>query len=118
MSTKAVAYYRLAAADADEIELQKKAIREFAQLHEIEIIHEETDNGVSGLLFDRPGFTRLIKDWITNDERDFEFILMRDVSRLGRFDSETFDYFETLFLKHGRKMLFLNLYELPSKPTT
>lgn len=118
MPIKAVAYYRVAAESDADIELQKKAVLDFAQSRGIEIIHEEADNGVSGLTLNRPGFIKLMDDWIANDKKEFDLIVMRDISRLGRFeDSSILDNFETFLIKHGRRMLFLNGYELPSKTT-
>jgi DNA invertase Pin-like site-specific DNA recombinase len=55
---KAVAYYRHSAEDKQEnsVAIQREHAEKFAAKHNIEIIHEEADEGVSGLIANRPGF--------------------------------------------------------------
>ncbi|MCA9370557.1 MAG: recombinase family protein, partial [Candidatus Peregrinibacteria bacterium] len=55
----------------------------------IEIIHEEADEGKTGLLANRPGFVALFENWIENEAAPpFEYILVYDVSRWGRFQNQ------------------------------
>ncbi len=88
---KAVAYYRHSAEDKQEnsVPIQREHARKFAQQHGIEIIHEEADEGKTGLLANRPGFIALFQNWIENDDAPpFEYILVYDVSRWGRFQNQ------------------------------
>ena len=64
----AIAYYRHSAEDKQEnsVAIQRGHVEKFANKHHIEIIHEEVDEGVSGLLANRPGFERLFTNWIKN----------------------------------------------------
>jgi DNA invertase Pin-like site-specific DNA recombinase len=87
---KAIIYLRHSAEDKQEnsVPLQREFIHEFAKKHNIEIIHEEADEGVSGLTANRPGFQRLLNNWILNDDApDFDYVIFYDVSRLGRFEN-------------------------------
>lgn len=88
---RAVAYYRHSAEDKQEnsVPIQREHAQKFAQQHGIEIIHEEADEGKTGLLANRPGFIALFKNWIENDAAPpFEYILVYDVSRWGRFQNQ------------------------------
>lgn len=88
---KAVAYYRHSAEDKQEnsVPIQRAHARKFAEQHGIEIIHEEADEGKTGLLANRPGFIALFDNWIENDAApQFEYILVYDVSRWGRFQNQ------------------------------
>lgn len=85
---KAIAYYRHSAEDKQEnsVGIQRDHIMKFAEKHAIDIIHEEADEGVSGLTANRPAFQRLFNNWILNaDAPDFDYILVYDTSRWGRF---------------------------------
>lgn len=105
---KAVAYYRCASESAEAIDAQRTAVCDFAKEHGIEIVHEEVDNGVSGLSLQRPGFERLMKSWILNDAAGFNIVLMSDISRLGRFDDPSIiEAYEMQCNEHGRKTVFL-----------
>lgn len=89
---KAIAYYRHSAEDKQEnsIPIQREHVQKFAAQHNIEIIHEEMDEGKSGLLgFEaRPGFRRLFEEWIENpDASHFDYVLVYDESRWGRFQN-------------------------------
>src|SRR3989338_1221731 len=86
-----IASYRHAAKDKQEtsVPIQREHAQKFAQQHGIEIIHEEADEGKTGLLADRPGFIALFENWIENDAAPpFEYILVYSVSRWGRFQNQ------------------------------
>lgn len=88
---RAIAYYRHSAEDKQEnsVPIQREHARKFAQQHGIEIIHEEADEGKTGLLANRPGFIAIFDNWIENDSAPtFEYILVYDVSRWGRFQNQ------------------------------
>lgn len=108
---RAVAYYRHSAEDKQEnsVPIQREHAEKFAELHKLEIIHEEADQGVSGLTANRPGFQRLINDWITNpDSPKFDFILVYDVSRWGRFQNQNEPaHYQYLCEKRGIKVVYI-----------
>ena len=81
---KAIAYYRHSAEDKQEnsVPIQREHAEKFAREFGIEIIHEEADEGKTGLLASRPGFERLFNEWVLNDDApSFDYVLVYDVSR-------------------------------------
>lgn len=108
---EAVAYYRHSAEDKQEnsVPIQRGHAEKFAQEHNIDIVHEEADEGKSGLLATRPGFDRLFQDWILNPEApSFDLVLVYDVSRWGRFqDQDEAAYYEFLCKKQGKKVVYI-----------
>lgn len=109
---KAIAYYRHSAEDKQEnsVPIQREHARVFAEKHNIEIIHEEADEGKTGLLADRPGFTRIFQNWIFNTQAaPFDYVLVYDVSRWGRFqDQDEAAYYEFLCKKQGKKVVYVS----------
>jgi len=88
---RAIAYYRHSAEDKQEhsVPIQREHARTFAQKYGIEIIHEEADEGKTGLLATRPGFQKIFDHWVENDHAPpFEYVLVYDVSRWGRFQDQ------------------------------
>lgn len=108
----AIAYYRHSAEDKQEnsIKIQQGHVEEFAQKHKIDIIHQELDEGKSGLLAKRPGFERLFKDWIESPIAPFfNYVLVYDVSRWGRFQNpDQSGYYEYLCTKHGKEVIYVS----------
>lgn len=75
------------------IENQKLIIRQYAAGQNLVVDRWYEDDGVSGYLFDRPGFNQLIKDL----EKDIDTVLVKDFSRLGRHNAKILlllDYFK------------------------
>jgi DNA invertase Pin-like site-specific DNA recombinase len=108
---KAVAYYRHSAEDKQEnsIPIQREHAERFAKEHQLEIIHEEADEGKTGLLATRPGFERLFKDWVLNPAAAFDYILVYDVSRWGRFqDQDESAHYEFLCKQHGKRVVYVS----------
>lgn len=107
----AIAYYRHSAEDKQEnsVPIQREHTVLFAKKHNITIIHEEADEGKTGLLADRPGFNRLFQRWILNEKApSFEYVLVFDVSRWGRFqDQDEAAYYEFLCKKRGKKVVYV-----------
>jgi len=92
---KTVAYYRHSAEDKQEnsAAIQQQHTEKFANKHNIEIIHEEADEGETGLLDTRPAFQRLFTDWVENkDAPHFDYVFAYDVSRWGRFQNQNKDF--------------------------
>lgn len=109
---KAVAYYRHSAEDKQEnsIPIQRLLTRKFAAQHNLTIIHEEVDEGKSGLQADRDGFQNLLHNWVLNPHALlFEYVLVYDVSRWGRFqDQDEAGHYEFLCRQAGRKLIYVN----------
>lgn len=111
-SKKAIAYYRHSAEDKQEnsVAIQRTHVHRFANQHTLEIIHEEADEGISGLLAKRPGFERIFRDWVENpDAPSFEYILVYDVSRWGRFqDQDQAGHYVYLCKKHNKEVIYVS----------
>lgn len=109
---KAVAYYRHSAEDKQEnsVPIQREHALTFAYKYSIEIIHEEADEGKSGLSSQRKGFESLFSNWILNpDAPKFDYVLVYDVSRWGRFqDQDEAAYFEFRCKQHGKKVIYVS----------
>lgn len=108
---KAIAYYRHSAEDKQEysVAIQQEQAREFAKRKNIDIIHEETDEGKTGLIADRPGFQNILRNWVTNPKAPaYDYILVFDVSRWGRFqDTDESGYYEYLARKSGKMVIYV-----------
>lgn len=108
----AVAYYRHSAEDKQEnsVPIQRDHAIKFAGQYEIDIIHEEADEGKSGLIANRPGFDRLFNEWVLNETAPkFDYVLVYDVSRWGRFqDPDEAAYYEMLCKKRGIKVIYIS----------
>jgi DNA invertase Pin-like site-specific DNA recombinase len=108
---KAIAYYRHSAEDKQEnsVPIQREHAKKFAAQYQLEIIHEEADEGKTGLLASRPGFERLFNDWILNpDAPHFDYVLVYDVSRWGRFqDQDEAAYYEFRCKQRDKKVIYI-----------
>jgi DNA invertase Pin-like site-specific DNA recombinase len=78
-----------------------------AQLHDLSIIRTYRDEGESGLkLKNRAGLAQLLND-VSSDQADFEYILVYDVSRWGRFqDVDESAYYEFICKQAGIKVAY------------
>ncbi|GHU96030.1 hypothetical protein FACS1894156_6540 [Bacteroidia bacterium] len=116
---KAIAYYRHSAEDKQEnsVAIQREHTEKFAREYNIEIIHEEADEGETGLLDTRPAFKRLFVDWIENKEAPhFDYVFIFDVSRWGRFqDQNQGAYWEYMCKKNGKEAVYVSI-GFPSDP--
>jgi DNA invertase Pin-like site-specific DNA recombinase len=110
---KAVAYYRHSAQDRQEnsVEIQQDQVRQFAREHDVEIIREFADRGKSGLSTEgRDGFNEMIRDYIEGEKEAFDFVLVLDVSRWGRYqDTDLSAYYTGLCTKHGKQVVFTSI---------
>jgi len=110
---KAIAYYRHSAEDKQEnsVAIQRQHIQKFAVENNIEIIHEEADEGKSGLLANRPAFERLFADWIKNaNAPHFDYVFVYDVSRWGRFqDPEQAAHLTFECTIHGKEIVYVSI---------
>ena len=79
---KAVIYSRVST-DKQTVDNQLKVLREVAEKKGLEVVQEISDEGISGAKGrdEREGFNKLIKGSI---QKEWDIILVWDVSRLGR----------------------------------
>ena len=81
--------------NAESLENQIELIKEFTeQRSDLKITEIYTDYGETGVLFERPGFERMMKD-VRNGKIDC--IIVKDLSRFGRNFIETGNYIEKIF---------------------
>ena len=102
---RAFKYIRLSSADdnkqgeSDSVANQRKLIDDWFKNHpEIECVGEFVDDGVSGIIFDRPDFNKmmeLIQDGKAN------CVVTKDLSRLGRDRIETGRFLRRVFPAFG-----------------
>ena len=102
---RAVKYIRLSNADdnklgeSDSVANQRKLINEWLKNHpEIEDVGEFVDDGVSGIVFDRPDFNKMM-EFIQDGGADC--VITKDLSRLGRDRIETGRYLRRVFPAFG-----------------
>lgn len=86
---------------------QAEAIATYAGLHNLEIVRTYADVGCSGLRLDgRPHLQGLLND-IRTGRADFEFVLVYDVSRWGRFqDADESAHYEYICKVAGIQVLY------------
>ena len=66
------------------IENQKLIINQYASDHGMVIDRWYEDDGVSGYIFDRPGFRQMMADL----DKDIDTVYVKDFSRLGRHNAK------------------------------
>lgn len=88
-------------------ENQADKIREYAARRNIEIVRTYADEGKSGLnIGGRLSLQRLIKD-VQSGQADFQYILVYDVSRWGRFqDADESAYYEYICRNAGIQVVY------------
>jgi len=110
---KAVAYYRHSAQDKQEysVEIQQEHVRKFAADNGIEIIKEFADRGISGIAVkDRDAFNEMIQVYVEGGKEKFDFVLVFDVSRWGRFqDGDESAHYTWLCSSRGIKVIFSSM---------
>ena len=92
-------YVRLSAVDrkqkGDSIETQQAIISAFVEdNHDLELTEIYIDNGVSGQVFERPAFTRMLADM---ESGKIDCCVTKDLSRLGRNAIDAGYYIEKFF---------------------
>ncbi len=108
---RAVKYIRLSIADGKDGESnsiinQRRLIDEFLSKHtEIESVGEYVDDGVSGIVFDRPAFADMMA---VIREGTANCIISKDLSRLGRDRIETGRYLQRIFPAIGVRFIAIN----------
>jgi len=107
-SRRAIAYYRHSAQDRQKnsIEIQRDAVRKFADENDMEIIAEFEDAGKSGLNAEgRKGFQALLE---RVKQRDVSNVICNDASRWGRFQDiyKSADY-ERQCAEYGAEVVYV-----------
>ena len=110
---QAALYIRLSKEDMDKnksesasISNQREILKEYLKLHpDIEHVDTYVDDGYSGTDFDRPGWTRLMKD-IHNKE--INCVIVKDLARLGRNYAISGDLIDNQFARLGVRFIALN----------
>jgi DNA invertase Pin-like site-specific DNA recombinase len=91
---------------ADSLEVQEQILRAFAKEREIEIVYVFRDSASGTTVHDRPEFMEMVRR-ITH-RHNFEAVLVRDVSRFGRFlDPDESAYWSYLFELHGVNTVYV-----------
>lgn len=82
-------------AESESVANQRKLIERFVESQQdIEIISEKVDDGVSGIIFDRPAFAEMMAD-IKGGK--INCVIVKDFSRFGRNAMETGYFLERIF---------------------
>lgn len=105
----AAIYCRLSREDGDgessSISSQKEFLTEYAKKNNYAIYDTYVDDGFTGTDFNRPGFTRMIKDI---EAKKVNAVIVKDLSRLGRNYLKTGYYIEEYFPKNDVKFISVN----------
>ena len=108
MSSRAAEYVRMSTEHQQySTENQGDTIREYARRRGLEIVRTYADEGKSGLRIDgREALQRLIHD-VQSGNADFQYILVYDVSRWGRFqDADESAYYEYICRRAGIQVAY------------
>lgn len=110
-SYNACIYARLSRDDGDKLESdsiinQKALIRDFLSKHpEIHVVSEKTDDGYSGVNFNRPAFQEMMEDIRSGK---INCVVVKDLSRFGRNYIEAGNYIERVFPFLGVRFIAIN----------
>lgn len=85
------------------IENQKLIIKQYATEHGRVIDRWYEDDGVSGYIFDRPGFGQLMADL----DRDIDTVYVKDFSRLGRHNAKVLLLLDE-FQERGKHLIVID----------
>ena len=92
--------------ESNSISNQRDFIRKFAESHpEIEIVREYTDDGFSGVDFERPDFLKMMEDIKAGV---INCIIVKDLSRFGRNYIEVGKYLEEIFPVYGVRFIAIS----------
>lgn len=109
---RGVAYYRHSARDRQEnsVAIQQELVQKWAKDNGVDIVHEFSDRGKSGLTAEgRDGFNDMMDNWVKL-RKDFDFVLCLDVSRWGRFqDIDLSATYSAECKKHGKQVIYTTL---------
>jgi len=108
---KAAKYIRLSYTDdksseSDSVVNQRKLLDSFIESQsDIEAVCEYVDDGISGIIFDRPAFKQMMVDI---ESEKINCVIVKDLSRFGREYIETGRYLRRIFPAYGVRFMALN----------
>lgn len=85
------------------IENQKLIISQYAQSHGITIDRWYEDDGISGYIFERAGFTTMMNDL----NKDIDTIYVKDLSRIGRHNAKVLLLLDE-FRENGKRLIAID----------
>lgn len=85
------------------IENQRLIIRQYAADHGVVIDRWYEDDGISGYIFERPGFQQMMADL----DRDIDTVYVKDFSRLGRHNAKVLLLLDE-FRERGRHLIVID----------
>lgn len=92
--------------ESDSIANQRALIRDYLkQYKEITIVSEHSDDGYSGVNFERPGFAEMMDEI---REGKVDCVVVKDLSRFGRNYIEAGNYIEKVFPFMGVRFIAIN----------
>jgi len=92
--------------ESESVSNQRKQLDSYIENHpDIEAVSEWVDDGVSGILFDRPAFKQMMAD--IEDEK-INCIIVKDLSRFGREYIETGRYLRRILPAYGVRFIAIN----------
>jgi len=104
-------YLRLSVEDEDNIEQNSIGNQKKIGLHylkdksDIVLVKTYTDNGFTGMNFNRPDFTEMMSDL---QKGLINCVIVKDISRLGRHFLQTSEYVEKIFPGMGVRLICIN----------
>jgi DNA invertase Pin-like site-specific DNA recombinase len=103
-------------AESDSIANQRELLMDYLSSHpEIQLHEVRTDDGYSGVNYDRPGFIQMME---AVKAKEINCIIVKDFSRLGRNFIETGKYIEKIFPFMGVRFISVNDDYDSAKPRT
>ena len=91
--TRVAIYCRVAREDADVIKQQELLLRGYAKQQGYDDVAVYSDNGFSGIRFDRPAFIQMKNDIAAGE---IGTIISKDISRIGRGYLEVFAWLDKM----------------------
>lgn len=111
MSIKITALYERLSRDdemqgeSNSIRNQKEYLEDFARKNGFQNIRHFTDDGVSGIIFEREGFKKMIAEV---EAENVSTVIVKDMSRFGRHYLKVGFYTEMLFPEKGVRFIAIN----------
>ena len=91
--------------EINSITNQKQLLESYAKRNGFVNIYHYTDDGVSGITFDREGYQKMIK---AVEENKVSTVIVKDMSRFGRDYLKVDFYTEILFKEKGVRFIAIN----------
>ena len=109
---KACMYLRLSKDDgihseSNSITNQRELIQSYARKNEIEVVKEYADDGYSGTNYDRPALKNMLEE-IGKNDRTFDIIIVKDLSRFGRDYIGAGKYIQKIFPQCDIRFISIN----------